>query len=250
MQFVGKHIIVTGGTAGIGRAISLAFAKRGAHVAIVGTNKERALSVLGELETVKRQAEQQFVSILVDVSRSEDVEREFSQLIQSWGKIDVLVNNAGITRDGLLMRMPEEDWDAVVAVNLKSIYNTCRVLSRSMMKARSGKIINIGSVVGVMGNAGQTNYSAAKAGMIGFTKSLAKELASRNVCVNCVAPGYIQTQMTQVLPDRIKEEILSSILLNRIGEPEDVANLVLFLASDWANYITGQVICVDGGMCV
>jgi len=248
MQFLGKTALITGGTAGIGRAIALMFAKNGASVAIFGTNEERARDVLQEMESLKTDSRQRFSFFIVDVSRRDEVERSANQILNDWGQVDILVNNAGITRDNLLVRMSEEDWDIVVDVNLKSVYNTCRVLARAMMKQRSGKIINITSVVGLMGNAGQVNYSASKAGMIGFTKSLAKELASRNVCANCVAPGYIQTQMTQVLSDSVKESIISHVPLSRMGQPDEVAHAVLFLASDQANYITGQVLTVDGGM--
>jgi 3-oxoacyl-[acyl-carrier protein] reductase len=248
MQFIGKNILITGGTAGIGQSIALAFAREGASVAIFGTNEERAKAVAGELESLRMDGEQRFAYFLVDVSRTKDVERSVNQLLSDWNRIDILVNNAGITRDSLLVRMSEEDWDLVVDVNLKSVYNTCRVLARPMMKERAGKIINITSVVGLTGNAGQANYSASKAGMIGFTKSLAKELASRNICVNCVAPGYIQTQMTQGLSNQIKEKILNNVPLSRMGLPDEVAHAVLFLASERADYITGQVVSVDGGM--
>jgi len=248
MQFLGKTALITGGTAGIGRAIALAFAKNGASVAIVGTNEERAQCVVQEMGAAQTDPAQRFRYFIVDVSRAKDVEGMISQLLKDWDKVDILVNNAGITRDALLVRMTEEDWDTVVDVNLKSVYNTCRSLARSMMKERSGKIVNITSVVGLMGNAGQVNYSASKAGMIGFTKSLAKELAGRNICVNCVAPGYIQTQMTQGLADQIKESIISGVPLSRMGQPEEVAHAVLFLASSQADYITGHVLAVDGGM--
>lgn len=248
MQFLGKTALITGGTAGIGRAIALAFARNGASVAIVGTNEERAKSVVQEMEAAKTDLAQRFCYFIVDVSIAKDVENMAAQLLKEWGKVDILINNAGITRDGLLVRMTEENWDVVVNVNLKSVYNTCRSLARSMMKERSGKIVNITSVVGMMGNAGQVNYAASKAGMIGFTKSLAKELASRNICVNCVAPGYIQTQMTQDLSDQVKDSIISGVPLSRMGQPEDIAHAVLFLASSQADYITGHVLAVDGGM--
>ncbi len=249
-MLMGKNALVTGGTAGIGKEIALQFARQGASVAIFGTNEERAIAAVQEMEKVKISENQKFAYFLVDVAHSKNVEETLSKLLADWSRIDILVNNAGITRDNLLMRMSEEDWDLVVDVNLKSVYNTCRVLARPMMKARSGKIINITSVIGLTGNAGQTNYAASKSGMIGFTKSLAKELASRNVCVNCVAPGYIETQMTQELPDSVKEAVLSKIPLARIGQPSDIAHAVLFLASDLANYITGQVLTVDGGMVI
>lgn len=248
MQFLKKTVLVTGGTAGIGEAIAIAFAQKGASVAIIGTNEERARVVVQEMDRKKIDPEQRFCYLIVDVSLSKEVEQAIQQLLGNWGKVDILVNNAGVTRDNLLLRMTEEDWDSVVDVNLKSVYNTCHALIRSMMKERSGKIINITSVIGLTGNAGQVNYSASKAGMIGFTKSLAKELASRNICVNCVAPGFIQTQMTQKLSDQVKESILSKVPQNRFGSPSDVAHAVLFLASGQADYITGQVLTVDGGM--
>lgn len=248
MLLKGKTAFITGGTAGIGKAIALLFVQQGADVAIVGTNDERAKGVLKEMESTRVDSSQRVLSFLCDVSKTNDVEKIVGELLKEWGKVDILINNAGITRDNLLIRMTEEDWDSVVATNLKSVYNTCRVLARSMMKARSGKIINISSVIGLMGNAGQANYAASKSGVIGFTKSLAKELASRNVCVNCVAPGYIETQMTQGLSDSVKEKILSEIPLSRIGQPNDVAQAALFLASSQADYITGQVLTVDGGM--
>jgi len=246
----GKTALVTGGTAGIGEAIALLFAQQGANVAIFGTNEARAEAVLQELQQARCSEEQKFTSYLVNVAHSKEVEAAVGKMLADWGHVDILINNAGITRDNLLIRMSEEDWDLVVDVNLKSVYNTCRVLARPMMKARSGKIINITSVIGLTGNAGQVNYAASKSGMIGFTKSLAKELASRNICVNCVAPGYIETQMTQDLPAAVKEAVLSKIPLSRIGQPNDIAHAVLFLASDQANYITGQVLTVDGGMVI
>ena len=247
-MFNGMNALVTGGTSGIGKEIALQFAKQGANVAIFGLNEDNAKAVIREMETIKLDPSQRFSFFIVDVSVTNVVESFTQQLLKDWGRIDILVNNAGIAKDNLLMRMTEQDWDLVVDVNLKSLYNTCRVLIRPMMKQRSGKIINITSVVGLTGNAGQVNYSASKAGVIGFTKSLAKELAGRNICVNCVAPGYIQTQMTQGLSDSIKESILSKIPLSRMGQPSDVAHAVLFLASKEADYITGQVLTVDGGM--
>lgn len=244
----GKTAVITGGTAGIGKAIALLYAAQGADVAIFGTNQERSEQVLAEIKRSQIDPSQKALSFLVDVSKFKEVETALNDLLAQWNKIDILVNNAGITRDNLLARMSEEDWDRVLEVNLKSVYNTCRSLARSMMKARSGTIINISSVIGLMGNAGQINYAASKAGMIGFTKSLAKELASRGVRANCIAPGYIETQMTGGLSDLIKEGILSKIPLNRIGQPLDIANAALYLASDLASYVTGQVIAVDGGM--
>jgi 3-oxoacyl-[acyl-carrier protein] reductase len=241
-----KAAVVTGGTAGIGREIAMAFAREGAHVAIFGTNAERASEILEHLK--KTYPDQKFLVKLVDVSDKKAVDLALQEILTEFGNIDILVNNAGITRDGLLMKMTEEDWDLVIAVNLKSVYNTCQALVRPMLKARSGKIINITSVVGLNGNAGQTNYAASKAGMIGFTQSLAKEVASRGICVNCIAPGFIKTPMTDVLTDAQKEGILKQVPMGRLGNAEEIANAAVFLASDWSNYITGQVLTVDGGM--
>jgi 3-oxoacyl-[acyl-carrier protein] reductase len=246
----GKSALVTGGTAGIGKAIALLYARHGADVMIFGTNRERAEAVVKEMEDLRTDPNQKVGFVLVDVSKTKEVDQAIQEILGKWGKIDVLVNNAGITRDNLLMKMSEEDWDQVLNINLKSVYNTCRALTRPMMKARSGAIINISSVIGLTGNAGQVNYAASKSGMIGFTKSLAKELASRNVRANCVAPGYIETQMTESLPPPIKEAILTKIPLGRIGQPSDIAQAALFLASDLSGYITGQVLTVDGGMVI
>lgn len=243
-----KKTLVTGGTAGIGKEIATAFASQGADVAIFGTNEERAAQVLQELEEKRQNPEQRFLSFLVNVSEKASVENAIQQLIAAWGNIDTLVNNAGITRDGLLMRMTEEDWDQVIDVNLKSVYNTCQALVRPMIKAKRGKIINISSVVGLTGNAGQTNYAASKSGMIGFTKALAQELATRGICVNCIAPGFIQTRMTGALTDGQKEGILKKIPMGRMGDPQDIANAAIFLASSLSDYVTGQVLTVDGGM--
>ncbi len=243
----GKSVLVTGGTAGIGKEIALLFAEHGAHVAIFGTNQERAKQAIAEIQgksgVLQKQSFHQ-----VDVSKTEETEQAILQILADWQNIDILVNNAGITRDTLLMRMKEEDWDAVLNTNLKSVYNTCRAVCRPMMKARFGSIINITSVIGLIGNAGQTNYAASKAGMIGFTKSLAKELASRGVRVNCIAPGYIETQMTHGLPETVKNQILANIPLQRMGQPRDIAHAALYLACDFSTYVTGQVLAVDGGM--
>lgn len=244
----GKTALITGGTAGIGKAIALLFAKQGAHVAIFGTNAERAAKTVLEMESVKVDPEQKLFSYLVNVGKAKEVEDNVQKVLSYFGQVDILVNNAGITRDQLLMRMSEEDWDQVLEVNLKSVYNTCKSLARPMMKAKAGSIVNITSVIGITGNGGQTNYAASKAGMIGFTKSLAKELSTRGIRANCVAPGYIETQMTEVLPPQVKEGILTKIPLGRIGQPDDIAQAVLFLASDLSCYITGQVLAVDGGM--
>jgi len=243
-----KAAIITGGTAGIGREIALAFARQGAHVAIFGTHAERAAEVVQLLEQNKAFPTQKILSKLVDVADKKAVDQSIQEITAEFGKVDILINNAGITRDGLLMKMSEEDWDRVIAVNLKSVYNTCQALVRPMLKARSGKIINISSVVGLTGNAGQANYAASKAGMIGFTKSLAKEVASRGICVNCIAPGFIKTPMTDVLTDAQKEALLKQVPMGRLGSPEEIANTAVFLASDWSNYMTGQVLTVDGGM--
>ena len=248
MQLRDKRALITGGTAGIGKAIAAQYVLSGAHVAIFGTNEERARATVAELEALRVDPAQKICFSLVDVASTQEVERAIQELMVQWGGIDILVNNAGITRDGLLMRMSEEDWDRVIDVNLKSVYNTCRVVTRPMMKARSGVIINVSSVVGLTGNAGQTNYAASKSGVIGFTKSLAKELASRGVRVNCIAPGYIQTNMTEGLSESIKNDILARIPLNRLGTGADIARVALFLGSEDSGYMTGQVLAVDGGM--
>ncbi len=244
----GKKALITGGTAGIGKAIALAMAREGAHVVIFGTNLERASLVVAEMQALTEVSGQMFRFHIVDVANKSAVDAAIQLVLSEWGCVDILVNNAGITRDGLLMKMSEEDWDQVLATNLKSVYNTCQSLVRVMLKARAGKIINISSVVGLTGNAGQVNYSASKAGMIGFTKSLAQELASRGICVNCIAPGFIQTKMTDVLTDGQKEGILKQIPMGKMGAVEDIANATVFFASPLSNYITGQVLSVDGGM--
>jgi 3-oxoacyl-[acyl-carrier protein] reductase len=244
----GKVALITGGTAGIGKAIAILYVEQGADVVILGTNAERAAQAVCELEAKRKDPSQKIASFLVNVSNTKEVDEVVEKVLKDFGKVDILVNNAGITRDNLLMKMKEEEWDQVIDVNLKSVYNTCKALTRPMMKAKSGAIINITSVIGLIGNAGQTNYAASKAGMIGFTKSLAKELASRNVRANCIAPGYIETQMTDVLPDAVKQAVLEKIPLSRMGNPNDIAQAALFLAGPYAEYITGQVLAVDGGM--
>ncbi len=244
----GKKALVTGGTAGIGREIALSFAAQGADVAIFGTDEKRASEVVEELKCKSIEPKQRFTSFLVDVADRFRVETAIEELISLWSHVDILVNNAGITRDALLMRMTEEDWDRVIDVNLKSVYNTCKPLVRRMLKVKSGKIINISSVVGIVGNAGQTNYVAAKAGVIGFTKALAKEVAARNICVNCIAPGFIETRMTASLtPDQVKS-FLEDIPMERVGIPADIANAAIFFASSLSDYVTGQVLAVDGGL--
>jgi 3-oxoacyl-[acyl-carrier protein] reductase len=240
-----KTAIVTGGTRGIGRAIAECFAKQGASVALFGTNREKGEAAAQELQS-QVAPNQKITFYQVDVADNAQVEKTIEQVYADFGNIDILVNNAGITRDNLLMRLTPEDWDVVLNTNLKSVFNTCKAVIRAMMKARGGKIINITSVVGLMGNAGQTNYSASKAGMIGFTKSLAKEVASRGISVNCIAPGFIETDMTHALNDKQKEAILSEIPMQKMGQPKDIANAALYLAL--AEYITGQVLTVDGGM--
>ena len=243
-----KTAIVTGGTAGIGKEIALHFARHGANVIIFGTSSERAAQVIKELEEVRQSPHQRFAAELGNVGDKSWVEATIEKLLAAYGKIDILVNNAGITRDALLMKMTAEEWNAVLETNLNSIFNFCQALIRPMLKARHGKIINISSVVGLMGNAGQTNYAASKAGMIGFSKALAKEVASRNICVNCIAPGFIQTPMTDALNDKQKEALLQTIPMGRFGQTRNIADAALFLASPMADYITGQVIVVDGGM--
>ena len=238
-----KVVFITGATRGIGKQIAITFARNGYDIAInYRKENEDLLSTIKEIEKNNVQC----FPVQGDVSNFEDCERFTKQIVEKFGKIDVLVNNAGITKDTLLMRMKEEDFRNVIDVNLIGTFNVTKNVIGYMMKARFGKIINISSVVGVSGNAGQTNYAASKAGIIGFTKSLAKEVASRNINVNAVAPGFIETAMTNVLKDNIKEEIAKTIPLKRMGTTEDVANVVKFLASDESAYITGQVINVDG----
>lgn len=241
----GKTAIVTGGARGIGRAISVKLAKEGANVVIcdlvINEVAEETVKLI-EAEGVKAAA------IPANVTVPEDCDSLFKQAVEMFGKVDILVNNAGVTRDNLIMKMKEEEFDLVIATNLKGTYNMMKSAARPMMKARYGRIVNISSVVGVYGNAGQVNYSASKAGVIGMTKSLAKELGSRGITVNAVAPGFIETDMTKVLPEDIKSQMVKNIALGRPGQPEDVAKVVAFLASDEAAYVTGQVVEVAGGM--
>ncbi|NOX38930.1 MAG: 3-oxoacyl-[acyl-carrier-protein] reductase [Calditrichaeota bacterium] len=244
MRLKDRVAIVTGSTRGIGEAIARAFAREGAWVVIVGRNGERAEKVAAEIREQGGQA----MAVVADVSRMEDAQNLVKQTLDTWGKIDILVNNAGITRDNLLLRMSEAEWDEVLNINLKGAFNCTKSVVRQMMKQRQGRIINITSVVGQMGNAGQANYAASKAGLIGFTRSVARELASRNITCNAIAPGYIETDMTAALDEPVREALQKQIPLNRLGQAEDVARVAVFLASDDAAYITGQVINVDGGM--
>ena len=236
-----KIALVTGATRGIGRAIAEELASKGAFVIGTATSEKGA-------DTISAYLGDKGKGLVLNVADKESIDAVLEQIKEQFGDIDILVNNAGITRDNLLMRMKDEDFDAVIDINLKGVYLVTKAVSKIMMKQRSGHIINMTSVVGVMGNAGQTNYAASKAGVIGFTKSCAKELASRGITVNAIAPGFINTDMTDVLPEKVKEAMVTEIPLGRMADAEEVATVVTFLASDFANYITGQVINVDGGM--
>ena len=241
----GKVAVVTGASGGIGRAIAVAFGKAGASVAVhYNGNEAKAAAVKAEIEEAGGKAE----IFRCNVADFDACSEFIKNVVKTFGKIDILVNNAGITRDGLIMGMSEDDFDAVLDTNLKGSFNCIRFASRQMMRKKYGRIINITSVSGVAGNAGQANYSASKAGLIGLTKSVAKELASRNITANAIAPGFVKTEMTDVLPDDVKETAMKQIPLARFAEPEDIANAAVFLASDLASYITGQVLLVDGGM--
>ena len=245
MILEGKVAIVTGASRGIGRSVAIALGKAGAKVII---NYAGNVLAAEEVKSIIEAAGGQGVLIQADVANDEAVASMVKETMASFGKIDILVNNAGITRDNLLMRMKEEDWDAVINTNLKGVFMCTKAVSRVMMKQRSGKIVNMTSVVGLTGNAGQSNYAAAKAGVIGFTKSMAKELASRGITVNAIAPGFINTDMTATLPEQVKAEYITKIPVGHLGSPEDVAAAVIFLVSDSATYITGQTLHVDGGM--
>lgn len=244
MSLTGKKALVTGASRGIGRAVALKLAREGADLIVTATSLERAKQTADEILLLGRKA----IPVKADVSDSADVEALFQIVSAEFGALDILVNNAGITRDGLLVRMKDEEWDAVIDVNLKGTFACTREAIKLMSKAKSGRIVNISSVVGEMGNAGQANYCASKAGMIGFTKAVAREYAKRNITVNAVAPGFIETDMTGVLSDAVREELLRQIPVNRFGRPDDIANAVYFLVSDLGSYITGHVLSVNGGM--
>lgn len=243
-QLANQIAVVTGAGRGIGRAIALKFAAEGADVACVSRTAENSEKVAGEIRALGRKA----WAYAVDVSDAASVNAAADKILSDAGRVDILVNNAGVTRDGLLMRMSDEDWDTVLNTNLKGAFNFTRALSRSFIKQRSGRIINVASIIGLIGNAGQCNYAASKAGLIGFTQSAAREMASRGITVNAIAPGFIETDMTAGLKDEWKAELLKKIPLNCLGQSEDVAHAALFLASPGARYVTGQVLTVDGGM--
>lgn len=240
----GKNALVTGAGRGIGREIALRLAQAGANVAVCDVDLSSAQNTAMEIESLGQKA----LAFQADVSKANAVSDMFAAFFQAFPILDILVNNAGITRDGLIMRMKEEDWDLVIDINLKSAFLCCKEASRHMMKSRCGKIVNVASVVGIIGNAGQVNYSASKAGLIGLTKTLAKEFATRNIQVNAVAPGFIQTAMTEKLSAVEKEKLAANIPVQKLGVPLDVANAVLFLSSPLSDYITGQVLAVDGGL--
>lgn len=244
MSLEGKVALVTGASRGIGRAIALKLAREGASLVVTATTEESARNTAAEVESLGQKA----LALAVDVADPAAVEAMFAEAVETFGKVDILVNNAGITKDGLLLRMKDADWDAVLDVNLKGAFNCVREAAKLMTKARSGRIVNISSVVGEMGNAGQINYCASKAGMIGLTKSAARELAKRGITVNAVTPGFIETDMTAVLSDKVREGLLQQIPLERLGTPDDVANAVFFLVSPMGDYITGHVLSVNGGM--
>ncbi len=245
MKLAGKAAIVTGASRGIGREIALELARQGADVVVnYSGSEERANAVVAEIKALGRNA----IAFQCNVADSESVANMVKAAIEIFGKIDILINNAGITRDNLLMRMKEEEWDDVININLKGVFLCTKAVTRQMMKQRSGRIINISSIVGVSGNPGQANYVAAKSGVIGLTKTTAKELSSRGITVNAIAPGFITTEMTDKLPDDVKEQMLKQIPLARFGEPADIANVVVFLSSEESRYMTGQTLHVDGGM--
>ncbi len=244
MRLKDKVTLVTGGARGIGREIALLFAREGSDIVIGDVNMAEAEKTCSDIEKLGRKA----LALTLDVTDYKKVEETVNKILGKFAKVDILVNNAGITKDNLLLRMSDAEWDAVLSVNLKGTFNCTKAVSRPMIKQRSGKIINIASIIGIIGNPGQANYAASKAGIIALTKTTAKELASRNINVNAVAPGFIQTDMTAKLPEDLKQKMLAAIPLNKFGSPLDVAGICLFLASEESSYITGQTIVVDGGM--
>lgn len=245
MKLTGKTAVVTGSSRGIGRAIALKLADMGANIVLNATLSSDAID---SVEKEIREKGVDVITIKCNIGNADEAKRMFDTVLEKFETIDILVNNAGITKDNLLVRMSEDEWDDVIDTNLKSVFNCTKIAAKTMMKQRAGKIINVSSVSGVSGAAGQANYSSSKAGIIGFTKAVAKELASRNINVNAIAPGLIESRMTDKLTDAVKEEYMRNIPLKRFGTPDDVAKLVYFLASEEANYITGQVIHIDGGM--
>ncbi|MDD5432631.1 MAG: 3-oxoacyl-[acyl-carrier-protein] reductase [Candidatus Omnitrophica bacterium] len=244
MRLKDKVALITGGARGIGRAIAMRFAQEGADIVIADVNPADAEKTCAEIEALGRKT----LGLQMDVTDFTKVEEAINKILDKFGKVDILVNNAGITKDNLLLRMGQPEWDAVINVNLKGTFNCTKAVSKPMIKARFGRIVNIASIIGIIGNAGQANYAASKAGIIALTKTTAKELASRNVNVNAVAPGFIQTEMTAKLPEEVKQKMKEVIPLDKFGTPEDVAACCLFLASEDSSYITGQTIVVDGGM--
>ena len=245
MNFLNDKVaVVTGAGRGIGRAVAIAYAKMGANVVCVSRTQENSAKVATEIEALGQKS----WAFAVDVSETSAVESSAKNILEATGKVDILVNNAGVTRDNLLMRMSEEEWDTVLNTNLKGAFNFTKAFTRPFMKQRSGRIINIASVIGLIGNAGQSNYAASKAALIGFTKSVAKELAPRGVTANAIAPGFIETDMTAVLDEKVRGSIIDRIPMNRFGSPEDIANTAIFLALESTNYMTGQVLTIDGGM--
>lgn len=244
MRLKDEVTVITGGARGIGRAIALTFAQEGSDIIVADVNLEEADKTARDIGVLGRKS----LALKMDVTDFANVEEGINKILDKFGKVDILVNNAGITKDNLILRMSQIEWDAVINVNLKGTFNCIKAVSRPMIKQRKGRIINIASIIGIIGNAGQANYAASKAGIIALTKSTAKELASRNINVNAVAPGFIQTEMTARLPEELKQKMLGAIPLNKFGSPEDVAAVSLFLASGDASYVTGQTIVVDGGM--
>ncbi|OGS44996.1 MAG: 3-oxoacyl-[acyl-carrier-protein] reductase [Elusimicrobia bacterium RIFOXYD2_FULL_34_15] len=240
-----KVALITGGAQGIGRSIAEKLADEGAKIVIVDVMEEAAKKTA---EEISKEKNVESLSLKIDVSSSQETEEMIKKTVEKFGKIDIIINNAGITRDNLLVRMSDDEWDKVISINLKGVFNCSKAAAKVMMKQRTGKIVNIASVVGLMGNAGQVNYSASKGGVIALTKTLARELASRNINVNAVAPGFIKTAMTDKLSDEAKKKLTDIIPLNRLGEPSDVANAVKFLCTDESSYITGEIISINGGM--